>query len=156
MYKTRLKKADIKEIQSKIPYMELDENIIGIVKLLNSFDDIYTVGSCGGHKDNKSFQCPEGEWSVIFKVNQSKSGWISLEFLVWIINNSLRHDNYHLEIVPCAPPPFVNGELGSCIYFVLEGRNISPSQLTEDINRIKNEFYKESVFTLTNLKLKSK
>ena len=47
-----------------------------------------------------------------------------------------------------APPPFVNGELGSCLYFILKSKDVSPDELVEDIERLKNEFYKESVFTL--------
>ncbi len=144
---TKLRKSEIAELKSSIPYHKMDNNIVELVKVLNSFDDVYTTASCGGHKSNKDNQVPDGEWYVIFRVNQSKAGWISLEFLIWLFNKCLRADD-NVMINAYSPPPFVNGELGSCICFILEGKNESLEELVEDVKRFRDEFYKESVFTL--------
>ena len=141
----KLRKADIVEIKLGIPYQELDKNIVNLVKVINSFEDIYTIGSCGGHKKPKSYQLPDGEWNVIFKVHNSKSGWISLEFLVWLFNNSFRRQGYNVMVSAYAPPPYLNGELGSCLYFILEGWDISPDKLIEEITMAKKELYKQSI-----------
>src|SRR6059058_2913885 len=51
----------------KTPAMsDLDPNMVSLVKALNSFKAITTVGSCGGHADPGPAQKPLGEWSVTF------------------------------------------------------------------------------------------
>lgn len=81
----------------EVPYDELDENIVELVKVLNSFGDIFTVGSCGGHFDHKPYQLPEDEWNVLFKLKPF-TGLTSLEFLVWAVNDLRRWENLMMQI----------------------------------------------------------
>jgi len=54
-------------IHKSIPYAELDKNIVKLVRALNAFEGIETIGSCGGHaKQTSPSQWPEGSWYVKF------------------------------------------------------------------------------------------
>ena len=129
----------------EISYEEIDKNIVGLVELLNEFDGIYTVGSCGGHADNKNYQMPEGEWMVVFSIEfngteVSTEGWFALEFLVWACNNNLRRNDYAINISSYAAPPYLNYP-GNAISFTLEGKGISPDVIVEELKELKADCY---------------
>jgi hypothetical protein len=44
----------------------IDKSVIPIVDYINSWDTFEVVGSCGGHKDHKSYQAHEGFFYVDF------------------------------------------------------------------------------------------
>lgn len=71
----------------RVPYRELDPNIVALVRVLNRFPGIHTIGSCGGHEDPAPYQVAAGEWWVLFEVDHTEPGWVSLEFLSWVINH---------------------------------------------------------------------
>lgn len=76
----------------EVPYDEIDANIVPLVRALNSFPGIFTLGSCGGHPNNKEFQNPEGTFDIVFGVEvadqrPTREGWLSLEFLIYVFNN---------------------------------------------------------------------
>lgn len=60
--------AQMKSENASINYDSIDINMRSLVKLLNSFNGIRTMGCCGGHKDPNSIQQPEGHWFVTFWV----------------------------------------------------------------------------------------
>lgn len=128
-----------------VPYEELDENIVGLVKILNEFEGIYTVGSCGGHANNKHYQKPEGEWMVVFNVEfngteVSVEGWFGLEFLVWFCNNNLYRSGYQVNISPYSAPPYLNHP-GNTISFTFEGKGVLPDFVVEELKKLKEECF---------------
>lgn len=128
-----------------IPYKELDENVVNLVTALNEFEGIYTVGSCGGHTNNKPYQKPEGEWMVVFQLEfneteVSTEGWFSLEFLVWFCNNNLARSGYDVNIRTFSPPPYLNNP-GNSISFILEGKGVSPDFVVEELKSLKEECF---------------
>ena len=44
----------------EVPYDELDENIVNLVRAVNSFPGIFTVGSCGGHPNPEPIKMWKG------------------------------------------------------------------------------------------------
>lgn len=128
-----------------VPYHELDENIVGLVKALNEFEGIYTVGSCGGHANNKHYQKPEGEWMIVFMIEfngteVSAEGWFALEFLVWFCNNNLSRSGYQVYISPYSAPPYLN-EPGNTISFTFEGKSVSPDFVVEELKKLKEDCF---------------
>lgn len=54
------------EFPRPVIYGPLDENIIGLVMVLNHLPGIATVGSCGGHQHPGQTQQEAGHWFVTF------------------------------------------------------------------------------------------
>ncbi len=133
-----------KKNKSEMSYEGLDENIVKLVKTLNWFDGIDTQGSCGGHKNNKPYQLPSNQWNVIFKVKPSKKGFIDLEFLVWAINNNLRKNGNDVYISPNSAAPFLN-EIGKTLYFALEGEDVAPDKIAEELEKMALEFHRQVI-----------
>lgn len=128
------------------PYDEMDQNIVRLAKALNSFDGIYTVGSCGGHPDAQAYQNPEGTWSILFQLESARlyspstAAWLSLEFLVWAFNNNYRRGGWNVNITTYAPPPYLN-ELGGSIFFTAEGMDVDPDQIAENLMSLKDDLF---------------
>ena len=61
---------------TNITYNELDANILSLVKALNNYPALTTIGSCGGHEviTNPS-QWKAGTFYVKFDIEQSPVGW---------------------------------------------------------------------------------
>ena len=118
----------------------LDPNIRPLVAVLNSFEGIHTVGSCGGHPNPRPGQDPEGSWSVSFYVDHSEDGWVALEWLVWLINNDYRRGGHDVFLGPYAPPPYLNTP-GACLTFHLRGHNEDPEALAQWTEQQKAECY---------------
>lgn len=123
-------------MNGKIPYDEMDANIVGLAKVLNSFDGIYTISSCGGHKRNKSFQLPAGNWEVTFKLRPARQNspsvdaWLTLEFLVYLFSKCYSSDKGYVRIAPFSPSPYLNGP-GNSISFTLEGEDADPDEVAD-------------------------
>src|SRR5215203_2556084 len=131
--------------KTQIPYDELDKNIVELVRFLNSFDGVFTVGSCGGHTDPKPGQTPANEWLVIFKLEfidgqVSLGGWLALEFLTWAINNDLRRGGFDVRLMSFSAPPYLN-EPGQTINFGIEGRSVDPAKIVQCLVKFRNAFF---------------
>lgn len=124
-----------------VPYDELDQNILSLVKALNAFDGITTVGSCGGHQNaNVRYQNEEGTWYVSFDADHTEDGWFALEFIAWVVRDWGR-GGHNGTLEATSLPPYLN-EPGSCLRFVLEGWGHEvPDELAKFIDDLREEFY---------------
>src|SRR3954469_6294326 len=100
------------------PDSELDSNIVSLVKALNSFKGVTTVGSCGGHPEPGPGQKPAGEWTVSFKLSSDDHGWRGPGFLAWLVNNDARRSGSNVRLEPFSSPPYLNTP-GECLVFHL-------------------------------------
>ncbi len=125
-------------VSDPLDYAQLDANIVPLVKELNSFDGVKTIGSCGGHAEPGLHQWAEGTWYVEFELPRSPRGWHLLELLSWAINTSCRNaDEWDVVLLPIAPQPFL-ADPGECLTFVIEGRNgEDPSDLARYLERVR-------------------
>lgn len=101
-----------------IPYDEIDEPIRSLVRVLNAFPGVKTIGSCGGHSSPTTGQAGPGRWWVLFDVERSENGWLSLEFLAWAVTRNLGADG-SVTLEADAAPPYLN-QPGAMLRFVLE------------------------------------
>jgi hypothetical protein len=116
-----------------IPWDELDPPIVPLVGALNRFPGIRTIGSCGGHSAPERDQAGAGEWWVLFQVDHSEEGWLSLEFLSWLVNRDGHQGGSSVLLRPDSAPPWLNYP-GSTLRFLLEldhpgGPKDSPAEL---------------------------
>ena len=126
--------------QAKAPYKELDSNIVKLVRALNSFEGIRTIGSCGGHANPKPYQRPEGEWEIVFNVDHNEEGWFALEFLTWFVNNNLSRQEHEVYLSLNSFPPSINIP-GEALYFGLEGSGVDPDWLAKELRQVKTALY---------------
>ncbi len=127
-----------------IPYDELDTNIVELVRAINSFPGIYTVGSCGGHPNNKDFQNREGTFDIVFQLEvegrrPTEDAWLSLEFLVYIFNNVFYRTGSKVFVGPYSAPPHYN-KPGSTITFRLGGEE-DPNEIAELLKDQKAQWF---------------
>lgn len=128
---------------NKAPQDELDVNIKELVNVLNSFEAIHTIGSCGGHPNPFPGQWEEGTWFVKFDVEQSFEGWQTIEFLAWAINNEYDED-LTVFFMPKSSPPWLNVP-SQTLGWVIEGYNEQdPNQLADFLCKVKSDFYKSA------------
>lgn len=121
-----------------IPYDELDANIVNLVRALNRYPGVMTVGSCGGHEiiTNPS-QWQAGTWYVKFTLPSGKFGWYLLEHLAWVVNEDYRGSGKNVMLLPTSAPPYLN-TVGQCLHFIIEGYSgENPDELAEflDVTR---------------------
>ena len=133
----------------RVPYKELDPAIVPLVRALNRFPAVHTLGSCGGHDEPEIGKAGPGMWWVTFEVDHTQAGWVSLEFLAWVIYRSL---SAPITLRPDAYPPFLNWP-GRELRFVLELSELSepsgmdvfcvetPAGLAKWLTDVKKEFY---------------
>lgn len=127
--------------RKNIPYKQLDRNIVKLVRALNAFEGISTIGSCGGHANQTNpSQWTEGSWYVKFYVAHDDEGWFALEFLAWLINNSMQRSDKHVSLYPTAPPPYLNSP-GEVLAFVLEGEQEDSEEVARLINAARRKVY---------------
>ncbi len=100
----------------------MDLNIVPLVRVLNAFDGIDTVSSCGGHENPGPAQYEAGSWYVKFRVEWNEAGRSALEFLSWSINNEALKAGRDVILYPYAQPPDY-ARPGEGLSFVLEGHN---------------------------------
>lgn len=115
------------------PDRKLDANIVGLVKALNDFPTVVTLGSCGGHKRPEPGQLPEGSWYGTFKIELSRAGWLTLEFLSWLINKEVREAGGAVLLHPYAPPLY-RVRPGEGLHFRLEAQGIARADIAALIN----------------------
>jgi len=127
-------------MKSSIDYQDIDPNLILVVKELNRFKAVETIGSCGGHEKPIGDQWPFGDWFVKFVVTHSKLGWWTLEFLAWAINNDYAKLGEKVLLMPVAPPPYLNGP-GNCLSFVIEGRGADPDKLADFLYKVHTQLF---------------
>lgn len=123
----------------KLNYKELDSNIVNLVRALNAFPGVVTIGSCGGHPDPGPGQWPEGRWYVKMEFEKNEAGWIALEFLAWAINVDYASE-YHAFFYPTSAPPYLNRP-GKMLAFALEGRDVEPDDLAEFLDTVREECF---------------
>ena len=122
-----------------VPYDDLDANIINLVRALNGYPGVITMGSCGGHPEPRNpGQWPAGSWYVKFKLPKDRLGWYVLEFLAWAINEDCRTlAGNHLILLPTAAPPYLNTP-GDVLYFVVEGyEGQDPDALADFLKEVR-------------------
>ena len=62
-----------------IDYDQIEEPVRRLVRALNAFEGVTTIGSCGGHENPDEWQEPVGSWFVTFAIAHRGGGWQSLE-----------------------------------------------------------------------------
>ena len=104
---------------------KIDSKIIDWVNVINSYPDLATVGSCGGHKHPKNeAQSPANEFYVQFRFmtpssSPSEKGWQSLFTLMqYITVYGLLADPEQWMKIEVRMTPFFD------IYFKLRGCNV--------------------------------
>lgn len=114
---------------------EIDEPIRDLVDELSSMMGIFTMSSCGGHKNPKPGQTPEGTWNVSFAVDPLECGWRWLGFLAYCVRDAAAElgdiDAFALHVwcggdFPTDEPSFS-----------LEGRNGDPDRLVKCMKRYR-------------------
>lgn len=121
-----------------IDYSRIEPNVVPLLKVMNSFPGLQTTESCGGHKDPQPWQTPEGLFTVLFVVDHTLEGLVSLEFLVWIVNGSgpLQRNG---EIVCNSFPPYLNTP-GQAHYFAWHGIG-DPGKVADELAFLKERFF---------------
>lgn len=106
---------------TRVPWRELDSNIVSLVRALTRYPGVTTLGSCGGHETTSNpSQWPTGSWYVTFTLPQSRQGWLVLEHLAWAITHDYMRAGHKIVFQPDALPPFLNTP-GRMLRFSLEG-----------------------------------
>jgi hypothetical protein len=127
-----------------VPWEELDPPIRPLVRVLNDFEDITTLGSCAGHTEpGKGGQWRDGEFYVSFTVAHTEAGWRALEFLAWFVNEWMRlpPSPWHVRLYPTSGPPYLN-EPGETLYFALEGdEGGNPEAFAAELQRAVERCY---------------
>jgi hypothetical protein len=146
------------DLVDQTPYDDLDEPVVGLCRVLNSFPGLRTIGSCGGHegggRDEEGRTLPAGdmpanEWRVtigpeVTRGRPTAQGWLSLEFVAWVLYDIARVKAVELQAF--ALPPFVN-EPAHMLEFEIHGwrdgeGGISPDEVAEVLARLDREIYR--------------
>jgi hypothetical protein len=117
-----------------IDYHELDENIVLLVRALNAFPGIATIGSCGGHENPSEIQRPAGEWFVTFRVTHTQGGWKSLEYIA----GAITLDPWRTSLTVHTSQP--GNATGRAMFFSLQGwENANPDRTANYLNRVRDQ-----------------
>jgi len=131
----------------KVPYSEMDANIVALAKAINAIDGLYTVSSCGGHKNNKEYQLPADRWEVTFRLEPARQNspsvraWLALEFLVYTFCKCYYSDKGDVRITTFSPSPYLNGP-GSSISFTMEGKGVNPDDVAKWLAEFKKKRFR--------------
>ena len=93
------------------------EPIERIRRAVEGFEAV-TWANCGYPLESSVDESPTDAGWVKFGLEKSETGWRTLEFLAWLVNDMVRAGE-RLHFFPTAPPPYLN-EPGACLSFVLE------------------------------------
>lgn len=121
-------------------YDEIDLNVRGLVEVLNAAPGLRTIGSCGGHENPKRGGWKAPDWYVLFEIDRTDEGWLSLEFLAWAINGNRRLEGYNALLIPTSPPPYLNTP-GRMLRFALEGNGDDPEEFACWLEEIVEECF---------------
>lgn len=116
------------------PYDELDPPVVELCRVLNRFDGIYTMGSCGGHDPQGDHELPGDEWRVTFQIElederPTAEGWIHAEFIAWAIYDMWQMNRVRLRSF--ALPPWLNFP-GRMLRFQIEGNRATEEGIEPD------------------------
>ena len=113
-------------------YDDLDPNIRNLVRSINAYQGVVTIGSCGGHDNPQGVQRPAGEWFVTFKIAHTRGGWRSLE----LISGAVTLDPWRTSLKVCTARP--GSATGRAMFFSFEGWNrADPERAAAWLNRIR-------------------
>lgn len=114
----------------------IDSNIRNLVSILNTFEGIFTMSSCGGHKNPIGSQVLENKFYVGFDITNSngypsKSGWKSIGKIDQALSTYIADsDNTcKLEILFCNLSPEEDDPEGLCNSFEIRGENVDIHKL---------------------------
>jgi len=123
-----------------LPWDDIDRGIANLVRTINAtMPGIETVSSCQGHPDRRPE--PEPYWHValilqavdaeigIEQGGPHPDGWLSIEWLTWLVNNDLSRTGYDVHMRVHAPPPYLN-DPGRSLTFWIEAPVASPDRDT--------------------------
>jgi hypothetical protein len=117
-----------------IPYPDLDPNIVTLVRALNSYPGISTIGSCGGHENPTEIQRPLGEWFVTFHVAHRAGGWRSLE----LIAGATTLDPWRTSLTAHSGQP--GHATGRALFFSLQGWEYAdPDRIAAYLYRVRHD-----------------
>lgn len=117
-----------------IPYSEIDANMRNLVRILNLYPYVETIGCCGGHAEQTNLsQYPEGSFYVKLTISPLRAARYALEHLAWAINNDYRRAGHAVVFMPTAPPPYLNTP-GECMNWVIEGDDEDPEELASALS----------------------
>ncbi len=122
---------------------DIDKEILPLVKVLNSFPGVETIGSCAGHKgleEQEGGRCPQDSFYIKMLIDWTEEGYFSLEWLSWFINNNLKRGDCNILLYPFSPPPYLNTP-GEMLWFLLEGNNLDLVDLAEEIEDARDELF---------------
>lgn len=123
-----------------VPYDDLDGNVRELVRELNHFPDLHTIGSCGGHPEPMTAaSAPEGHWWVTLQPDWTDDGRISLEFVAWAARDLARADN-RVSLQAFACPPWLNRP-GEELTFQLGGIDIDPQNVADFLAEWRLELF---------------
>lgn len=135
---SELTEEDLLDTIEVLPVDQIEEKVLQLVVVLNKFPGIYTVESCGGHKNPKIGQMAENSWMVICKFQlQDLKGLYSLEQLAYIFNTFLfsAGEKVSLKIYTREP----NGlEPGSRLMFMLQGEDVEANMIANLLQDLLN------------------
>lgn len=112
-----------------VPYSEIDANMHNLVRILNLYPYVETIGCCGGHAVQTNLsQYPEGSFYVKLTISRAPAARYALEHLAWAINNDYRRSGHDVVLMPFAPPPYLNTP-GRCMGWDIDGNDEDPDEL---------------------------
>ena len=88
----------------------IDQSVMPIVDFINSWDTFEVVCSCGGHKDNKSYQAQEGFFYVDFIGDRDE--------VDYFVNYLSECEGHCLEVV-------IRSAMFNGIYYRLQGNLVN-------------------------------
>lgn len=119
-----------------IRYSEIDRNVRSLVRILNLYPYVETIGSCGGHEEiTNASQAPAGDFWVKFEIKNLPNARFAIEFLAWAINSDYRRAGHDVVFMPTSAPPYLNTP-GECLYWVIEGYQSDPEELAAFLSSV--------------------
>jgi hypothetical protein len=86
-------------IDKDLSLEHIDENILSLVKLINDMPGLYTIDSCGGHKEATGSQSKDGNWYIYFKIDRHyEQGFASLGYLTYFFNTYLVSNGFDVRL----------------------------------------------------------